>query len=161
VWAWVNGTALDTNDRPILSKWLPSTNDRSWILYWDQSSGDFSFNVSDNGTNTFQVDSSYTESTSTWYFVAGFYDPSTRIRVYVGAATDSSLTTDDNTTSIPASLNDGAADLFLGSYDPGGGAATYWDGYIGVNAAWRGIPAANINDYVTLVFTKTKQYYGG
>jgi hypothetical protein len=156
LWAWVNADVLATTNRTVLAKWEASGK-YQYILYWDVTVGAFRFVISGNGTNTTVVDSSIAESTGVWYFIAGFYNPSTLLRIYVAPATASALTINSNTTSIPASIKDSTSPLEFGQFAGG----SFWDGKIGVCAAWRGMPAASVDDYVELLFNKTKQFYGG
>jgi hypothetical protein len=156
LWAWVNADVLATTNRTVLAKWEASRK-YQYILYWDVTVGAFRFVISGNGTNATVVDSSIAESTGTWYFVAGFYNPSTLLRIYVAPATASALTINSNTTSIPASIKDSTSPLEFGQSAGG----SFWDGKIGICAAWRGLPAASVDNYVALLFQKTKQFYGG
>jgi hypothetical protein len=67
------------------------------------------------------------------------------------------LTINSNTTSIPASIKDSTSPLEFGQFAGG----SFWDGKIGICAAWRGLPAASVDNYVALLFQKTRQFYGG
>lgn len=71
------------------------------LAYWlDINSGDVRFRVR-NASTTYGVESSGTDYRGAWHFVTGVFDPSTYVRLYIDKAL-----TDENTTSIPASIND-------------------------------------------------------
>uniref|UniRef100_A0A6M3KPI7 Putative lectin/glucanase superfamily protein n=1 Tax=viral metagenome TaxID=1070528 RepID=A0A6M3KPI7_9ZZZZ len=160
LWAWVNADDLSA-DRTVVSKWNIGNNNRNWALLYDDTAGGFAFRVNSTGlaAQDIQVASTYSESTGTWYFVAGWYDPSTRLSIYIGEASDSSLTVTHNTTSIPASIDEGIADFSLASSSSLSGAEDIWDGKIGCMSAWLAAPSATITDFVELIFQRTKQFY--
>lgn len=155
LWSWVKADAFGASSRSIISKWETSGK-LAYNLYWETVTGKLTFAVSSNGTTVTGVESSISESTGVWYFVGGFFNPSTLLRIYVGAA-DSDLVIDSNTTSIPASIKSSDSKFHVGM--DGGG--HWWDGGIGINAACRGLPAGTVNSYVQLLFEKTRQFYGG
>jgi len=163
VWAWVNADTLATNSRTILAKWDYITGGNlSWVLYYDYTNSRFAFTVSSDGSDTDTVRDTNVPATGTWYFVAGFFQPSTRLRILVAPASAATLTATDNTTGIPAAIYDSSSPFALGMMASwASGAGFYWDGGIGVHSAYRGLPAATVTNYAQLLFEKTKQFYGG
>jgi len=107
VGAWVNMVTLPSAYQTIASKW-GAAGTRSYLLNVN-SSNRFEFAVSGNGTAAFYATSTVNAALSTWYFVAGRYQVATpEINLWVNA------TEYTNTTSIPASLFNGAAAFILG-----------------------------------------------
>jgi len=162
VWAWCKADTLITTNKTIMAKFNPNGDQRSWILFYNVTSGKFSFLCNALGTAAanITVESSYAESAATWYFVAGVFSPSALMRIYVGATADANLTIDSNTTSIPASTYDSSAKFTIGYYENNVTGECFWDGPIGVLSGWAGIPVgADIDTCVNLVFDRTKQFY--
>ncbi len=79
------------------------------------SVGSIGFVVSSDGTATTSVASSVTATNGAtgWYFVVGVFVPSTSLTIYVG--TGSSITTDTNTTSIPAGIHPSSSVFNVGT----------------------------------------------
>jgi len=107
--AWVYFDAA--GEAGILSKWLAAGNLRCYRLI-RTAGGLIEFAISADGTATTVVDSAAV-SDSTWYFVAGSYDPSTSLKVYVNRTAVS------NVTSIPAAIYASTADFEGGRTDAG------------------------------------------
>lgn len=158
VWTWAN---IDnyTGDMTIASKWDASTNERAWRLWFNNAAGVFTFSTSVDGTAVVSVASTYTESLDTWYFVAGWFVPSTRLRIYVAAATELALTQDTNAVATPASIFNGTEDFMIGASDNGAGATDLWDGSLGIQAGRLDIPNADVDAYVTKLFGLTRYFY--
>jgi len=163
VWVWVRADTLATTHRVILGKWdAIRVNRRSYLLYWDVTQGKLGFSISSNGTDEIAAFSSISETTGVWYFIAGTYNPSTSVRIYVGAASSGSLTMTENTTGIPSSVYDSMSNLMWGGANESESYSTwFWDGQISVCAAYQACPASTAGDYLDLIFRQTKQFYGG
>lgn len=158
VWHWVNGQTLAGADRVICSKYNTAVN-QSWRLYWNNAAGAFRFSTSAVGNADTEVTSTYAETTGTWYFVAGYFQPGTLMRICVGAATDTDLTIDSLAAGIPANLFNGNAALAIGCSYAAGVAASWWNGFIGVGGAQFNVPATNINAYARRLFGLTQKIY--
>jgi hypothetical protein len=159
-WHWVNTNALLTG-QTISSKWDSNGNNRSWILGTDNLNA---FRLITNQTGLAAANVTLTSSTTIasgdWYFVAGYWQASTLMRIFVGLATDNSLTTDSLAVGIPASLFDGTAPLAIGTtFNNAPTLTLQWSGYIGVGRLEFGVPAAAINGYVSRLFHQTRYYY--
>lgn len=110
---------LDTlapgNNFGLITKYTAAGNQRAYILYFNDATNQFGFNVSSDGTagGTVIVLSTATLAVSTWYHVVGRYTPSTLLSVYVdGVATT-------NAVAIPAAISNSNASIMIGSYDAG------------------------------------------
>lgn len=157
-WWWVYSSA-GGSDRAIIGK-MKSTDEQSWLMHQDASTG-WTFSVNGTGAEADRkvIASSHALAATTWTFVGVFYEPSTGIRIYVGEVGDTTLTMDENTTSIPAALFNGTADLRLGATST---PAMYWNGYLGAGAIRIG-GYSYMDDYVGTylqrVFDMTKYLY--
>lgn len=120
LWAIVYPAELD-RDQGIVSKWLTTGNVRSYALYLN-SSNQFVFAVSSNGTAETTVSSAAISKVNRWYFVCARYVPSTSLSIQI----DNAMTV--NTTSIPASIYDNARQLQVGQFNENSGAR--WRGRI-------------------------------
>lgn len=160
VWSWCYPTDI-TNSRTIAAKYVWATNNRSWVLRYDLTSTSFQWLCNATGAAGGNVTVASGHSaiiTDTWYFVAGYFEPSTQMKIYVGANTDPSLTVTTLTAAVPASLFNGIAALTLGA---DGNPSTYFIGRNGIGLARANVPAANINSHVTRLFQATRWFYGG
>jgi len=160
VWAWCYPTDL-TNSRTLAAKYVWATNNRSWTLRYDFPSTDFLWLCNQTGPagGNVTITSTYAAAVvDTWYFVAGYFEPSTQMKVYVGASTDPSLTITTLTVGVPALLFPSIAPLTLGA---DGNPSTYFIGREGIGLARVNVPAANINSHVTRLFQATRWFYGG
>jgi len=158
VWSWCYPTDISAN-RMIAAKYLWSTNNRSWYLRYDLALTDFTFlcNATGLAGGNVVVPSTYGAVVADeWYFVAGYFEPSTLMRIYVGMNTDAGLTIDSLGVAVPASLYNGAADLTIGA---DGNPATYFLGNIGIVGARVNVPSAAIDDHVGMLFEMTKDIY--
>lgn len=162
VWSWVYGTDL-TSDQYAVAKWDVGGDQRCYRLLYNNAVKALQLSVSSDGTAATVVSatSTYAEAVDTWYFLAGYYEPSSIVRVYVGAATDVELTADDTAGAPPASLFSGTANLLIGAGENTAAAAYFWTGRIGRTAGWYNTPSANIGAYANRIFNQTKWAYGG
>lgn len=118
LWCWFDAASTG-NETGLISKWLDTGNKRSYALI--KTAGNvFRFQVSDDGTNVFSVDSTVTYAASQWFFISGQYVPSTSLRIFVNGTWDSDVT------GIPAALYNNDQPLYLGSHNGG----SYLDGRI-------------------------------
>jgi hypothetical protein len=160
VWHWTYTNTL-ASTQAASSKWDNNGDNRSWLLQLS-STPDFKFRTSDLGTAASIVDvtSTTTPVADTWYFVAGYWQASTLLRIFVGLATDGSLQIDSNAASIPASLYDGSAPLAIGAaFNNAPALIIPWSGNIGPGTLRFGVPAAAINGYVSRLFHQTRWFY--
>jgi len=104
---WFQFSALGSTN-VCLAKDDPTTN-RSYNLR--KSAGNqMSFNVTSDGSTLVSVQGGSTLSANTWYFLAGRFEPSTRIATFVNGALNA-----ENTTSIPGSLFNSSALFTVGA----------------------------------------------
>jgi len=128
--AWFNCESLTAN-MPVVSKYKTSGNQRAYLLNV-LSDGSVGFHVSSNGQSgglVSAVSGTGLVSIGTWYHLAGTYNPSTSINVYINAA----VTT--NTTSIPASIFDSTEPFKIGNQWPVASASSF-DGLIDEVNLW-------------------------
>lgn len=159
VWHWCNTNTLAAS-QAISSKYDSNGNNASWALIYSNTSAAFRFVTNQTGAANVGVNSTIAEAVDTWYFAAGFWQASTLQRIFVGAATDSSLTIDSLAVGVPASLFNGTAPLCIGSeFNAAPTLLNPWSGYIGVGGLRFAVPATNINGYASRIFHQTKYYY--
>jgi hypothetical protein len=123
---WVNPQTLRAgNNMSLISKGHEAASNANYYL-WITDTGSSVFKmqgrVSNDGTTVTTVNGSGTFSNSTWYHVAMVYVPSTSLTLYINGVQDAT-----NTTSIPASLFNGAANFELGRTTAS--ATNFWDHY--------------------------------
>ncbi len=116
--SWVKTTDLSgTQNRGIAAKYRNQTgyvNQRAYEFYQNNNTDKFGFAISVDGTGVSKaVETTTTISTGIWYHVVTVFVPSESIKMYLNGVLD---TTD--TTSIPASINNSSAPLWIGAqYD--------------------------------------------
>lgn len=113
---WCYPITLPGTTARIFSKGATTGNARAYALAQTAANA-FNFTVSGNGTNTFGASDGTAFTASTWHFVAGRFDPSTEVKVYVGRKTG--ITSVSFTTSIPATINNSATGLAIGAQADG------------------------------------------
>lgn len=93
------------------SVWYAAAN-QTWRLYFTGTKP--TFGVSGTGANEILAQHPVTVALNTWYFIAGRYNPSTEVALWVNA------TKTVNTTAVPASLYlTGTIDFCIGSTHTG------------------------------------------
>lgn len=108
--AWINlGTTPPSANEGIIAKYLTAGSQESYTLDIN-TSGNVVFDVSSDGSTNTTVTSGSTISTGEWTHLAAVYTPSTSLQIYINGVLDA-----ENTTSIPASLHSGSADLWIGA----------------------------------------------
>ena len=120
VFGWCYLTALNQAGI-IVAKYDSDANTRSWRLSYNVAAGNFMFLCNATGlvANDVTVTSTYaTIAIDTWYFVAGYFQPSTLMRIYVGANDDTATVVDSLAVGVPASLFNGGALLTIGYETP-------------------------------------------
>ena len=119
VGCWIRPSTIGAGDGGIISKYNTSGDQRSYMLYRQNSSNRFRFLVSPDGSATSGQTTSLDWTGSTWHFVVGRFVPSTSISIYVNG------TWDTNVTSIPAAIFNSSAAFEIGSYAAGVSASTW------------------------------------
>jgi len=116
----------------MMGKWTETGNVRSYGLRRD-ASGNIEALVSSNGTAETSQTSTNTVAANTWVFAVLRYDPSTTLDVLIGkdGGAGGALEEDNNTSSIPSSINSAGADLSFGARDTSGTAAAFLTGRYG------------------------------
>jgi len=160
VWHWTYLNTLAATST-ISSKYDFGINARSWVLFYQAATAFRWFtNATGLGAGDVTLNSSYTVAANTWYFTAGFYQPSTLMRIYVGAATDPALTIDSLVAGVPASLHNGAAPLGIGTiFNTAPTLVNSMDGRIGRGGARIATPVTNIDAFVNQLFAETQSKY--
>lgn len=157
-WRWVRLSTLAAN-QTIIGKWdTTGGNWRSWKLWYSTVAGAFRFTTNATGLGAADVHatSSYAEVVDEWYFVAGYFQPGLRQRIYVGAPTDAALTMDEFVVGISASVFNGGAALTMGaSGDP----ADYLTGYISIGNTRFGPGYQGITAHAARLFNMTRWFY--
>jgi hypothetical protein len=92
----------------VLSKWDEGGNDRSYLLERQQA-GTGRFAVSTNGVAEVVISSTETLTLDTWWFLAGRFEPSANLDLFVND------TIYNNAAGVPATLNDSDANFMLGA----------------------------------------------
>jgi hypothetical protein len=156
-WRWVSLASL-ASDQCILAKWVTTTANRSWKLWYNSAAGAFEFvtNVTGAAAQDVPVTSIYAEAIDTWYFVGGYWLASTIQTVYVGAADDAVLTPTDLVAGVSASVFDGTAPLTQGA---NGNPANYLNGRLGVGHTRFNVPQAGVDGYAARLFQMTRAFY--
>ncbi len=156
-WRWCRTTTLASN-QTIIAKWnTASGNNRSWKLWYSAGNGfRFTTNATGAAAADVHVTSSYTAAVDAWYFVAGYWKASTLLRIFVGAATDTSLTITSNFVGVSGSVFNGTAALTMWASD---GPADYWSGYGGVGHTRFNVPSTSVDAYATRLFHLTRWFY--
>ena len=106
---WAKSSGSYANNRGIVSKYIETGNQRSYVLYIT-ASGFVGFALSTNGT--FQAANQITGSSAIgtdWAHVAGVVTPSSRQEIFVNAASGAV-----KTSSVLASIHSGTAPLQIG-----------------------------------------------
>lgn len=101
----VGGWFRRDNAETLMSKWLTTGNQRSWLLGYN------SFIVDPLGTfvSSVSVAMTTTPNTATWYFAVGRFDPSSELAIFHNNEKT------PNITSIPASIFNSSAGLVIGA----------------------------------------------
>ena len=158
VWGWCYATTY-AGTATIAAKFDTTADWRSWRLWYQLGIADFTFSVSATGLAGSAVDADSTYGgpvIDTWYFVAGYFEPSTTLNIYVGASTDASLAVDKVVAAVPALAHDNDSDLTIGAQ---GNPSIYWPGRIGIVGARVNVPSVAIDDHVNMLFQMTKERY--
>lgn len=145
--AWVNiDVAAATQAYGVVAKYTGSGNNRSYVLAVN-TSNQLNATVSPDGTfaSAKAVTGSTALSTGTWYLISFVFVPSTSVTVYLNGASDGT-----NTTSIPASMFDGAAQLQLGLQFDAATTDFYMDGALGPVFMY---PGARSSGWMTTQYT--------
>ena len=116
--AWVN-PSLSPASKQIMGKWSYSGN-RSYNIRFDASGKPAAY-VSGDGNTAISKVHSTAMSTLEWRFVCMRFDPSTHLAIWLDDSKE------ENTTGIPASINNGAAQFEIASAAGGEG---FFDGRI-------------------------------
>jgi hypothetical protein len=154
-WVWLNSLA---SSQCIVAKWLTSTANRSWKLWYNSAAGAFEFvtNTTGAAAQDVPVTSTYAEAIDTWYFVGAYWLASTIQSIYVGAADDAVLTPTDLVAGVSASVFNGTAPLTQGA---NGNPANYLNGKLGVGHTRFNVPQANVDGYAARLFQLTNIFY--
>lgn len=106
---WINmANNAATDSEGIITKYNASGN-RTFVIQRN-TDDTLTFGVTSDGSTIVNVTSSAV-SRNAWHFIACTYQTSTAIKIYIDGVLDST-----NTTSIPASLFDSTANIYLGAY---------------------------------------------
>ena len=141
-WFWFDGTGAVNN---MMGKWA-AAGQTSYYLQ-RRAVNDIQFCIWD-GVGAFTVNSTVTIAANNWYFVAGRFDPSTAVEVYVNG------TWTANVAGIPAAILNSTATFTVGVLAT---LANYMDGRVSMCF----LCAADLSDaQVFSVFEQTRAMYG-
>ena len=159
VYGWCYPTSVAAVST-IASKWNTNGVDhRSWRLWYQQGVTEFTFSVSATGLAGSALDAASTYGAPvihTWYFLAGYFEPSTTLNIYVGANTDAELVSDEVVVAVPASVHGNAANLCIGAQ---ANPSVFWPGNMGIVGARLNVPSTYIEEYVNMLFQMSKDRY--
>jgi hypothetical protein len=113
---WVQSDTTPSTATRLFSKGTTTGNARAYALRRN-TLNQFVFGVSNNGTTDTTVATGLTFDADVWYFIVGVFVPSTSITIYQGSS--SGFISVNNTTSIPATLNNSATGLAIGAQADG------------------------------------------
>lgn len=144
-WVYFNNTASSLES--IFTKRLGGTQLSFYIRRL--SSGKINFEITSDGTGgtVKNVESTGTIGQGVWTFIAARFDPSTELKVWINE------TTDVNTSSIPASIHAGTANINLGGRDDG---SDLMDGSVAL--VWY-TPIALLDDYLSHIYNITQPLF--
>lgn len=116
--AWVFRDAQSDgggNNEGIISKYWGGAlgNERSFVMFYDPTPGNVGIALSDSGSfnSAFNLTTSIDIPLGEWTHLAATVDPSTRSAIYINGQLAAEQT---NPANVPASIFDGAADLWIG-----------------------------------------------
>lgn len=148
--SWVKFDTSGGSDEVVAAKWGASGN-RSYRLYRN-AAGNGVFEVSSNGTAVTSVTTGSALIAGRWYFLAGRLSLASQLRIWYGSISD--LNSNENMTSIPASIFNSTADFTIGAQS---GGSNHMDGAIGRVA----LCATNVTDVaIAATFHRTRAIYG-
>jgi len=147
---WIRVLSTSSNGR-FFAKGASTGNVRAYSIR-QNTTGQFLFDVSDNGTNVFAATDTSAFTLNQWYFLAGRFDPSTEVKLWRG--TSDGLTTFTNTTSIPATINNSATGLGIGAQADG-------TLFSNIRASLCFVSCQYLDDYfIFSLFEQTRVLYG-
>jgi hypothetical protein len=136
MYAWVKFANAAGSQETVIGKWNSATNDKSYLV--DRlASGNIRAAISTDGTTNNSAPAIAGPAANAWTFLGLQFDPSTVCRVIVDAENV------DDTTSIPASIYDGASIFAIGA---AGNATLFADMDIAIAvlcASYHGLATAN------------------
>ena len=158
VWTWVQLSAI-VGQYTVVAKYETATNERSWMLDYSNAVPGFRWTCNAVGAavNNVVLSSTYGASVvGTWYFVGAYFQPSTLMRIFVGASTDTSLTIDSLGVAVPASCVNLTAPFTIGV---DGGFGSFWPGKLSNIAGWSNMPVTYIDSHALTLFHNTRWFY--
>lgn len=153
VMAWVRPSGTPAASEAIASKWNSTGNQRSWLLFRTTGLNGL-FQVSGDGTAFVQVGSTNDFISGEWRFIAARYIPSTQIRIWEGFTYG--LVTNENATSIPATLFNSTTNLAVGAINTDTAAAAFYEGDLSLIALCR---AALPDLFIESIFNLTRPLF--
>ena len=138
--AWVKFTG---NTAPIVSKYESGSAARpkSFGLEGDRSGSNHSpkFFIYNSGTIYETPTSVKVVDDGNWHHLLAVFNPSTYLRLYIDGNLEQ-----ENTTSIPATIDNDAADFVIGAIKSVGNPVTFFSGNIDEVAVWNSDQSANV-----------------
>jgi len=104
---WFQITSLPGSTFPAFMGKVSGASQRSYWLPYNSTTGEVLFVITNDGSTSVQV-SGGNLSVGTWYFIAGRFEPSTELAIWING------TQSTNTTSIPASIFNSSSALEIG-----------------------------------------------
>jgi hypothetical protein len=151
-WCWFDAESTG-NNAGLINKWYSAggtTNNRSYTLY-KTSTDVFRLSISDDGINTYILDSTVTYAVSGWYFVAAACYGNSYMKIFVNGTWVSTHV------GVPVSIYDNDRPLYLGAYNE----ANYLDGRMTLTAIHK-LPAVEKNYTATIesLYQHTRALFG-
>jgi hypothetical protein len=129
---WFRWANTPTSNEALLSKFNGSTNQRSFLLFWENTGTRIKFLASNNGSaNQLDINWTWTPTANTWYHICVDYD-GTKYRLYVDGTMRAS------STAATVNIFNGTAILGIGDTDE---ADMAFDGWIDETRILNGLAA--------------------
>lgn len=113
------------NSQVLIQKYVETGSQRSYSMSF-MGDNKINFTVNGNGVTDMNVNSNTAlSSTGTWHHIAGVYDPSTSLKLYIDGTLDAT-----NTSSVPASIYNSSAPFHVGAASDGAGSGNALDGLL-------------------------------
>jgi len=158
VYGWVSVDRAQSGQVVCRRQW-PTYH--SWGIEYLASTRKFRWGISEtgnSGTSFVNVDTDEVQP-GRFYFVAGYFNPGTDIRIYWASAAESSLHSRTQATTFN-SLYAGTVKFGIGAgFDDTGNPASYLCGRIGPFAGWGNVLPEEVETFLSTVFERTKDFF--
>jgi hypothetical protein len=138
-WVYFDGVPTGSVFPGLISKWGAASTQKSYLLDFDGTAGQFAFGVSSDGSNQTFVNATTfgTPSTATWYFVVAYFDDTANT---IGISVNNGTV---DTTTFTSNVFDSTSDFELGVL----AATFFFSGRLDAMGVWsRKLSAAEITE---------------